>query len=403
MRQKMRAVFLLASSVVGIVATVLSIATGNPYLLIVTAIGILAGIVGLIQTYRSVQALEKETRNLELVNIEIPDARTLKIGSQLVDCGYETMFRKGSFSDSILTSSRINDLLRDGRRIELKVNRGRFTPPLSSPIYFALLNRFLSQDDKAFFDGKKVRLCTDLLVGTSGPNTVAIEKTRYFSTMVTNDSVGIELVSRDHPKRKASFNGREFCFPGDEVTPCSESDCSNQIGASTIAVTADDHLVILRQGSGSTISPGKLASSGSGSADWKDTRNCDSLQTLVKNVALRELQEECGLVDSDIGDFQILGFGRLLARGGKPEFFCIARLRCDYSRIRVTRPEKHLTERHYPQLLDLSSDSKGEAVRKSADKLLEDYADEISTSLWWNLWFVREYPVDDLTAFLDRR
>jgi hypothetical protein len=157
--------------------------------------------------------------------------------------------------------------------------------------------------------------------------------------------------------------------------------------------------VILGQGSGSTISPGKLASSGSGSADWSDLRGCRTLNDLVKGVALRELKEECGLESADVERFRTVGFGRLLGRGGKPEFFCIAKLSCDFSMLQITRPERHLTDFHTSHEIASASRPLGEAIAQFIDTFLVEHSRQISTSLWWNLWLLRKVPTDNLEQF----
>src|SRR5262249_48500616 len=163
-----------------------------------------------------------------------------------------------------------------------------------------------------------VRIVAEPLLDNSGELTaVHIQPTRYFDTVITNNSLSYALWSRRD--RDEKFNGHEFCFRGHTIPECSDSSCANQVGASTLAVTSDGYLVITEQGRKSAQAPGELAPSGSGSADWRrDARSRTELHAFVKDFAGRELTEECGLKRENIEWLKIIGYGRLLRRGGLP-------------------------------------------------------------------------------------
>ncbi len=245
-----------------------------------------------------------------------------------------------------------------------------------------LLEEFTRRSGTVIFNAKKVRITSDPLLDESRALTaVHIQPTRYFDTLITNDSLSVVLWSeRNH---REVFDGSAYCFPGRTVPECSESSCANQVGASTLAITSDGFVVVTEQGRMSNIAPGQLTSSGSGSADWRDARGAAGLSHFVRRVAGRELIEECGLKPEDIEWLKILGYGRFLHRGGLPQFFCLAKLRCDYASLHVTRPERPLTNGHLKARLD------GDPLNL---KIIIDGAARpakavgaVSTSLWWNL------------------
>jgi 8-oxo-dGTP pyrophosphatase MutT (NUDIX family) len=109
-----------------------------------------------------------------------------------------------------------------------------------------------------------------------------------------------------------------------------ESTLADCVGISTIAVTSDSRLVLVRQTSRNIASALLLAPSGSGSLDLRDltghARTGGSLQDILRRGMERELQEETGIRPDEIRATHVTGFARWLERGAKPEFFGITEL-----------------------------------------------------------------------------
>lgn len=117
-----------------------------------------------------------------------------------------------------------------------------------------------------------------------------------------------------------------------------KSDMSDHIGISTLAVTADGHVIILHQNDKALTSTDRLTPSGSGSIDFRDYRpNADFRETL-KAAAERELCEETNLPAGQIGRTTVIGFYRDLGRGGKPEFCCLTHLNVKLFEIAELEP-----------------------------------------------------------------
>jgi 8-oxo-dGTP pyrophosphatase MutT (NUDIX family) len=315
----------------------------------------------------------------------------------LREAGYEILARPDHPADSLLTSPAVNAALARGTASPLVVSRTPFRAPFPPLLRAALLAGFTRHKQTLLFNGQKIRLRSDPLPDRDGSlRPTAIQPTRYFDTLVTNDAVRLTVT---HPRGgRPAFTGPAFCFPGGLVPHCRHSPCANQAGTTTLALTADDYLIITGQGHGNAINPGKWTAPGSGSADWADTRGRTDLQDLIRAAALRELTEETGLTPSDIGWIRVLGYGRLLERGGLPQFFFLARLRQSLAGLRITQSELSLVGFHaqlhfgaHPPFQDSVAAIRAELLRSN---------DRVSSSLWWCTELLSRLTEEDLSELL---
>jgi hypothetical protein len=317
--------------------------------------------------------------------------RDLSLSRRLQGSNYKLLPRRGVPEDALLTSIQINDALFRGVSSALKVQSETFRSRHSAPVRHVLL-RERKNKGGVLFNGKKVRLLSDPLLDDNGSLIPThIQPTHYFDTLWTNDTIDISL--RSHSDR-SEFDGRKFCFPDNEIPECSQSTCANQIGASTIAITSDDNLVVLGQSAANVFSKRKWAPSGSGSADWKDVGQFTDLQQFVKHFARRELVEECGLTIDDVAWLRIFAYGRLLDRGGLPQFFCLAKLNCAYDKVNITGSERRLIDYHKPVYYGGHA-SHSEAMRASIKELRKN-EDLFSSVLWWSFELLSALPEDSL-------
>jgi 8-oxo-dGTP pyrophosphatase MutT (NUDIX family) len=320
----------------------------------------------------------------------------LTIAPPLRDSGYELLTRPGHPADSLLTSAAVNAALARGAASPLVVSSTGFRAPFPPLLRYALLARFTRQKHTVLFNGGKIRLRSDpLLAGPGELQPSAIQPTRYFDTLVTNDAVRLNVTTRDG---RTVFSGAGYCFPAGVIPDCRDSRCANQFGTTALALTSDDYFVIAGQGTGNAIHPGKWTAPGSGSADWADTRGVADLQDLIRAAAVRELAEETGLTPDDIEWIRVIGYGRLLERGGLPQFFFLARLRRSLAALRITRSERSLVDYHAqlhfgprPPFRASVAAVRAELLRNSA---------RVSSSLWWCTELLSRLPEDDLSELL---
>lgn len=161
---------------------------------------------------------------------------------------------------------------------------------------------------KNYTDNPKSRLVSldqqDKLIMT-------FQRVNYSDFIVTNNSMEVVL-----PTTGKTI--RESLEPGPELSPLSESLCSNHLGISCLVVTSDNKL-ILNVGSSTKITgASKISSSASGSMDYKEPF------TTPFEVMQAELYEELGIVPSEeTSDMRAIAIARELQRGGKPEMFFV--------------------------------------------------------------------------------
>ncbi len=400
-RRKTHFLVLNAIGVIGLALAVVGFSTQTLSVEVVSIAGLVVGAIGIAVSYYKWRA---DSADLNVHALPTPSRREmarLVVPARLAESGYVVLSRSDRPADALLTSADVNMALFRGANAALDISRASFRNTCSAAVANVLLGEF-TRKKAVLFNAAKVRVVSDpVLAGPAELAPLHVARTRYYDTLVTNDAVSIELVS--HQSRQQVFNGREFCFPDGVIPACDESACSNQVGASTLAVTSDDYLIIVEQGSRSAIGRGLLAASGSGSADWRDLQGFAEVQSFVRAFAMRELLEECGLRQADVDWLRITGYGRLLDRGGLPQFFCLARLNCTFDRVHVTRSERLLTDYHNRVDVRSAGNSHYAALQAAVQGLLKE-KNKVFSSLWWALEVLARVPEAEITeAFGDGR
>lgn len=247
---------------------------------------------------------------------------------------------------------------------------------------------------KCFTNDKK--LC---LVGEISPNSVArFCQGSYYNTYLTNKIFTKKLINDKVPDIYPPYGSqnKKVKLPYEYF--------SNEIGVSTLAITNDGYLFIQRQGTHADSSSGLLVPSGSGSADWKDYHNDDTLNDTINRATKRELSEEIGRgsknADEIILKSKVIGMFRWLNYAGKPEFVSISLLKLNLTDIRPLKSEQRETLSEDDSFQIINSD---ETINH--DKLSTCFAimnrDECSIPLYMNLKILKEYIENNKNEFYD--
>jgi len=204
-----------------------------------------------------------------------------------------------------------------------------------------LLLRTFFGSGAVIFNQDKVRLVSDPTVESlRRGESVLVQKTDYFASLCTNEMARREVRSRETGAHR--YSGLEAMASNGFLLDLEQSYCSNHVGVGSLAFTSDGQLVLTIQARGSAQNPNLLVPSASGSADWGDLREGDHLPGFLVRAMERELAEECGLESMRPAprvETRLLGFARLLMRGGKPEFFGVSYVDAPFADLSITRKE----------------------------------------------------------------
>jgi len=197
------------------------------------------------------------------------------------------------------------------------------------------------------------------------------------------------------------FDGLSFISNNGIILGFQESKCSNHIGVSTLAFTSDGKMVITIQSAESAQSAKLLAPSGSGSADLNDLKQQPkTFQTFIASAMERELLEECGIINDgdELGKAHLIGFARLLNRGGKPEFFGVSFLNVPFDSLRITSKEAVF-------IADIAgirvNRKKIQEFKDALNRFRKEREGTFSFLLYLNLRFLEDYLDSSPNSFLE--
>jgi hypothetical protein len=203
---------------------------------------------------------------------------------------------------------------------------------------------------RVIFDGPMLSLRDDLLPASSGGSRpLRLMQTSFFMQVCSAELCQYVVVDRVTREEK-DIRQMELVDPSGRLVTLAASRLANNIGISTLAFTSDDLLLVVRQSQRNVASQRLLAPSGSGTlepADLTAAGDAASLQDVLVHGMERELCEETGIGIHDVLETRVIGFGRWLERGAKPEFFAVTRLKIPAAAVdgvKISSGEKLYTE-----------------------------------------------------------
>jgi 8-oxo-dGTP pyrophosphatase MutT (NUDIX family) len=178
------------------------------------------------------------------------------------------------------------------------------------------------------FNGKVIGMRGDPLPpGRSPAPAIRLHIARFFDAQCSNEMCTLRIT---HRETGDEFDPRQALLTSADghLRAIGESMLADCVGISTLAVTADSALVMVRQTSHNVASALLLAPAGSGSLDPRDLGHdhAEALQDIVRRGMERELYEETGIRPDEIRGTRVTGFARWMERGAKPEFFGLTEL-----------------------------------------------------------------------------
>ncbi len=260
----------------------------------------------------------------------------LRLSPEQAGNGYQVLdFFNGRTKESYVMSHEVNKRLQDtSQEADIKVRLLNYSFRIAdevSKLVPSIMNLTFSKPEITF-NGHLLRQISDLHPGISS---VTVQKTAYFDGQCTHEIVYKKFKSSHDIK--LSFDGSRLLMDEDNILyDLDYSSCSNFIGISTLAFTKDNRIIIGKQADRSRANSGRYAPSGSGSVNYKDVKckgdakdrkNKKGFRDILINAMRREFCEECNYKLKTAKTkmrTRIIGYVRLLERGGKPDYFGIS-------------------------------------------------------------------------------
>jgi hypothetical protein len=224
----------------------------------------------------------------------------------------------------------------------------------------------------AVFNGALIRQDHDLTADIlRSDGEVQLSKTTYFSLICTNYMTESRVLDRD--TNVVLQDGRSLIKDrSNHLRSLSESRLANPVGVSTLGITADHRMVLIRQAARAQSSANLYAPAGSGSMDFQDRRYASKAgvrkwRDLVEHAMRRELAEECAIdLREGLDDTEVLGYFRWLNKGAKPEYVGITKLAGTSDDFR-NRPVRRVEQRWVRHIVVERVDF--ELLREEPDRL----------------------------------
>ncbi|KDA06692.1 hypothetical protein DC31_09645 [Microbacterium sp. CH12i] len=352
-------------SVVGLVPLAYESLRGNGFKLavdlplVIVIIAVATVVAWILTSLLSYRRSAQRYRNIVIPAEERVRRRSeLSLSRPLVEAGYAVgEFRRDDGPNEFyVMSDAVNRHLGSGASIELSLTPEQYELPESVRPFVPGLLRRLLYAKTIVHNGKLAGLRSEI---TPTSTSATLQRSRYLEAQ-SSDEI-IDRLLWDIHDVEPSTDGRRLVIDEEgALKPLHLTAATNYIGVSTLVVTSDNFVYFQRQGTGSNVNAGRWAPSGSGSVDFRDWKvvrrearrrgQQPNLTMLLAFAAEREFVEEFGLDGFALPkcDTTIIGFVRLIERGGKPDFFAVTRMpmsRSDLELLMARRKQVTFRER----------------------------------------------------------
>lgn len=196
---------------------------------------------------------------------------------------------------------------------------------------------------RLLFNGNVIGMRGEPLpISGARPAPIRLHRARFFDAVCSNE-LGTLRITQSNTGAEYDLRKAELTDSAGALRSLSSSELADLVGISTVAFTADDKLITVRQSALNAVSDLLLAPAGSGSLEPRDLVAPDGsprqmLHDTVRAGMERELCEESSVQPAEIASTQVVGFARWMERGAKPEFFGLTRLTVDSGTLAGRRP-----------------------------------------------------------------
>jgi 8-oxo-dGTP pyrophosphatase MutT (NUDIX family) len=190
-------------------------------------------------------------------------------------------------------------------------------------------------------NGVKFSLCglADML---TGDRPLQVRKSCYFDALLTEEAFRSRIFRGNISGEKEVYTDMSTYFPAKYIqheghdaarlTDDFHEHVASQIGITTVLITENRRVAMLRQGGNKVIGSQAVFFGGSGSLDYADRPACrdpKNFKEIIRHGMARETVEETGMRHSYLprilDNTMLTGFFRWVDRCGKPEFVGVTR------------------------------------------------------------------------------
>ncbi|GAA1060137.1 hypothetical protein GCM10009573_15630 [Agromyces bracchium] len=206
----------------------------------------------------------------------------------------------------------------------------------------------------------------------SAGRAVRLREGDFYSALCSNEATKLAIEREVDGEMVAfDFADRYVFREQGGLMPLEVSRLNNGLGASVLAITSDDRLVVTLQSTHAQAGAGLWAPSGSGALEPRDLDAAASRElgeAFAAGVA-RELNEETRIPTSAFGRVTLVGYGRWLDRGGKPELFGVVPVNLPHDDRLMPKPTSRIhaigsDERNWTRRVDYVQLDLGAPVRR---------------------------------------
>ena len=304
-------------------------------------------------------------------------------------------YQDSAFGINIIYDSTDNEILKEDTIISVKESIGRqqriqtYIKQNSEVLLLFLKAKWRERQDISFFNESKLCQASEIYK-EDGEYFVGVSKGCYYDSFVTNDI---------YCKKLEHQNGVTL-YPPHNVTNhtiknLDDTLFGNHIGVSTIAITKDNHMIILRQNNNSAISSNMYTASASGSVDYEDWKKSDNdLRQIIIRAAHRELGEETSISNKKrnlIQETKVIGVYRNLIRGGKPEYCCVTNLNISKLGLETEDLIKPAKKEVVDKIEFVDLNVTPNLNKSPLDLFIKNNKGCISPSLYMNIFFLKKH------------
>lgn len=321
-------------------------------------------IIVLVSIYIAYRQYKNLIAQITIENLDKTEKDALKesivLSPSYLQSGYEVQtYDNGDYGlEYYVMSSKINRALQDGKGSLKVVKNPAYKLPKAIVDLMPKIMQINLSGNRFMNNGRLLKQNQSLFLQTLDAQLpIGVSKVGYYDGQCSHE---ICFKKFYHSEEVGTyFDGKSLLVNDDNVFySLAASKNANFLGASTLVFTSDGYILIARQGLNSKANRNRYVPSGSGSVEWKkdyQKTGYQQLDQILISAMEREFCEEWGLPTSYRKSMKtcLIGYARLVERGGKPDYFGISYLDKTFAELKNGKGNITLKEAGLQQESDI--------------------------------------------------